>query len=192
MLTARDGGAAPEPVKCFSLFWTRVGVRGSGAGVSLAFWTRAGFTPRLAHKTGMPQRSRSCMHRPCAAAGHTCPAGPALDLRGAAGTPSFSGGDGTLWAWGTTRHRRPLVRQSQAQRRGQRHSILLGPFLICFDHDNMIYSIYKYLAGTGNNTSDDIFQMVSCSWARRSPSIIRKGKKMRSANPHTISQATLK
>lgn len=123
--------------------------------------------PWLAHKTGMPQRAQACTHHPCTAAGHTCLAGPVGCSRDA----QLLGGDGTPWVRGVTRHRHPLIGQSHSQRWGWRHSTPLGPFLICFNHDNMIYFIYKYPSGTGNNVSDDIFQMVSCSWARRSPGI---------------------
>lgn len=65
------------------------------------------------------------------------------------GDTQLLGGDGTPWARRATRHWRPLVGQSHAQRWGQRRSTALGPFLICFNHDNMIYFIYKYPSAQG-------------------------------------------
>lgn len=63
-----------------------------------------------------------------------------------------------------------------------------GPSLTGFDRDNMIYAVYKYPSGKGNNVLDDIFQTASGSLARYSPGITGKGKKMWPADLHSILQ----
>lgn len=68
---------------------------------------------------------------------------------------------GGHWALESPRQAKPCTET------GVGHSTLLGPFLICSDHDNMIYFIYKYPCGTGNNELDDIFQMASLGEGRK-------------------------
>lgn len=70
----------------------------------------------------------------------------------------------------------------------ERCSAPVGPLW----HDNMIYGLYKYPSGRGNNALDDIFQAALGLLVRCSPGIIGNGKKTQSADPYAVLQVTSK